>query len=172
MTLDRFHYFAYGSNISSDRLQKKERCPSAQFVCLAYLKDHTLCFPQHNQVGHLVAGFVESTGEKLWGAIYSIEENEREKLYDAEGFKEVRKDKRINSYTKTSNVELFDKSGIKIELETFTFKQNKESINRPNGRLHDREYLGHIITGYEVYKISELSKEKYEELKGVLLTLK
>jgi hypothetical protein len=168
MNPERFYYFAYGSNISSKRLKEKKRCPSAQFIGLAYVKNQRLSFPQHNKAGHLVAGYTNSNGNNLWGAIYLIEDRELDQLYTAEGFKEGR-DNAKNSYTKIDLLELYDENDKIINHKVITFKQNKENSQPPAGKTLSKEYLQFIIDGYEEHNISRFSPKIYAELLNLQL---
>ncbi len=64
-------YFAYGSNM--DCAQMRRRCPSAHFVGVAKLPDHSLAFSRKStKRGCGVADVVEKTGHDVWGVVYEI----------------------------------------------------------------------------------------------------
>jgi gamma-glutamylcyclotransferase (GGCT)/AIG2-like uncharacterized protein YtfP len=159
------YYFAYGSNISSKRLL--ERCPSAQFITVAYMPEFKLCFPQHRNDGVLVAGLSNSLSDKLWGAVYSIAESDIATLDMAEDYKDDR-ELSLNSYLKIKDIKIYDKFDQPIALSVFVYKQNKEE-SRPaiNGR-HEQEYLNHIITGYREYGLDQLSPEIFKVMETLI----
>lgn len=163
----KHYYFAYGSNISTTRIRAKDRCPNAEFVCIAYLDDHELCFPQHNGNDHLVAGYRYSLGKKLWGVVYLISDNELDGLYGAEGYRPKRETK-YNSYEKIEGIKLFDKNDKKLEFNVFIFKQNRENTQSPEDKAHSNEYLNHIISGYEEFMLYEHAEVMYEVLKKLV----
>ncbi|HAZ12951.1 MAG: hypothetical protein A2X86_09185 [Bdellovibrionales bacterium GWA2_49_15] len=159
------YYFAYGSNLDSKRLTG--RCPSAVKVKIAYMSNFTLCFPQCNQAGHLVAGFCESKDRKLWGVIYRIEDKDIENLYQAEGFKAGRSNS-SNSYLKISDIKLSNEDGSPNTYKVITFKQNKEKMQPPEGKLHSDEYLRFILDGYEEHGLHAKDTNTYSRLKSYL----
>lgn len=155
------YYFAYGSNISSKRLQA--RCPSAQFVSVAYMNNLKLCFPQHRLDGVLVAGHQESIGQKLWGVIYAIQEVDLASLDKAEDYQESRAPS-LNSYLKIKSIKLFDQNETEIILDAFVYRQNKEHIQPAINGRHDKEYLNHIISGYLENGLDKLAPEVFREV--------
>ena len=66
------HYFAYGSNMCLEQMQN--RCPGAQVLGVAHLKNHRLCFPQvspkRQNAG--VASIKADAGAVVEGVVYSI----------------------------------------------------------------------------------------------------
>ena len=80
--------FAYGSNM--DFGQMRERCPSAQFVCIATLKDYHLGFPRKNKLGHGVAGALPASRVFIWGVVYEITEYDLAVLDVKEGYRPSR----------------------------------------------------------------------------------
>lgn len=79
-------YFAYGSNLS--REQMKERCPNFQgdVYDIGYVKDKKLCFPRYSENwGGGVASIEDCPGTNVWGAIYEVTDEDRQKLDGREG---------------------------------------------------------------------------------------
>jgi len=81
----QFLNFAYGSNMCSQRLQN--RCPSASPVGVGALPGYKLTFHKSSTDGSGKCD-IEPTGNPddcIWGVVFSIEENERTALDQAEG---------------------------------------------------------------------------------------
>ncbi len=90
--MNKFFYFAYGSNMLGERL--KARCPSAVFVGPAYVCGYELQFSKRSIDCSGKATIVESKDsfQKLYGAIFQIDESEIGKLDKAEGSGYERRD--------------------------------------------------------------------------------
>ena len=80
-----FTYFAYGSNMLLQRLQK--RCPSAAFLGIAFANGYALNFNKKGLDGSGKATLVKSSddGERVHGALFEIDLEDRQSLDDAEG---------------------------------------------------------------------------------------
>ena len=79
-------YFAYGSMM--DFGEMRQRCPSAQFVAIARLPDHSLQFTRYSiNRGCGVADAVPQREKEVWGVVYDIAEIDFGRLDDAEGFR-------------------------------------------------------------------------------------
>ncbi|CAL8261966.1 unnamed protein product [Boreogadus saida] len=89
---DHFLYFAYGSNLLKERLQKRN--PSATFFSVGYLKDYTLKFGWSEHFGDVnnwhggVATIEESIGEEVWGVVWRMGFENLQTLDDQEGVQE------------------------------------------------------------------------------------
>jgi gamma-glutamylcyclotransferase len=87
MTADErmtFHYFAYGSNMLSERL--KERCPSARALGIAQLPGYTLRWHKRSKDGSGKCDVVAyRDGQVVFGVVYEIDVSERAALDRAEG---------------------------------------------------------------------------------------
>lgn len=91
-------YFAYGSNINWEQI--KNRCPSAQFVCTAVLKDYRLAFTRSSKTRQCgVADVINEPGQVVWGVIYKISNDDVVKLDLSEGFRPDRR-REENSYVR------------------------------------------------------------------------
>jgi len=78
--------FAYGSNM--DWIQMSERCPFAQFVCTASLKDYRLTFTRWSKRRNCgVADVVPAAGKTVWGVVYQVPEEDLANLDRKEGYK-------------------------------------------------------------------------------------
>jgi hypothetical protein len=82
LAFDHF-YFAYGANLDADTM--KRRAPSAEAIGVAYLNDWRLEFgvpgPHLEGAG---AGIVQSEGDRVWGVLYAIDEDDKYRLNIAE----------------------------------------------------------------------------------------
>lgn len=74
------YYFAYGSNMSTRRLQ--HRLPSASVVCVASLPEHKLMFHKKSQDGSAKCDAMHSghSDDVVIGVVYEIHELEKPKL--------------------------------------------------------------------------------------------
>jgi len=76
--------FAYGSNM--DWAQMRERCHSAEYVCIAVLKNHRLAFTRKSiNRGCGVSDVLPEEGRNVWGVVYRIPDNEMPHLDSKEG---------------------------------------------------------------------------------------
>lgn len=68
-------YFAYGSNLSKERLSVS--CPSAKLSNVARLENYKLSFFGHSSVwGGAGASIELSVGAYCWGAVWSVSNDE------------------------------------------------------------------------------------------------
>ena len=78
------YYFAYGSNM--DYPQMKERCPNAKYYGKGYLPDYRLAFTRFSPIwDSAVADILVSPGDIVWGIIYTVSEEDLQKLDAKEG---------------------------------------------------------------------------------------
>lgn len=77
------NYFAYGSNMSLARIQK--RCPSAKVICVAVMRNHELCFDKPSSDGSAKANVRKQKGANVYGVIYAIHNQDIPNLDIAEG---------------------------------------------------------------------------------------
>lgn len=79
----RFNYFAYGSNMLTERLI--QRCPSTKAVGKAFVDGYSLEFSKRSKDGSGKATIVKSPGQRQYGVVFTIEDCELEALNKAEG---------------------------------------------------------------------------------------
>jgi gamma-glutamylcyclotransferase (GGCT)/AIG2-like uncharacterized protein YtfP len=87
MQPDTFLYFAYGSNMSPERLRAADRTPSAELIGAARLSGYRLVFDKIGKDGSAKAD-CERTGaprDVVHGALFRIAHSERPALDRAEG---------------------------------------------------------------------------------------
>jgi len=76
-------YFAYGSNMDEDQMH--ERCPSAEKVGVAVLRDHRLVFNRRGSYRDGgVASVVPESGQRVYGVVWRIGAAEFERLDETE----------------------------------------------------------------------------------------
>ena len=81
--MDRFDYFAYGSNMLTERLA--ERCESAKPVGTEFVDGYGLEFSKRSKDKSGKATIINSPGKRQYGVIFTIEKCELEELNTAEG---------------------------------------------------------------------------------------
>lgn len=79
----RVLYFAYGSNMLSERLCS--RVLSAKAIGCARLEDWRLVFNKRSIDGSAKANLIESLGDTTWGVLYEIDAQDLERLDRVEG---------------------------------------------------------------------------------------
>ena len=87
-----FTYFAYGSNMLLERLQK--RCKTARFLGVAIAHGYTLAFSKKSKDGSGKATIARTANDDtaLYGALYEIDLKDRAQLDRDEGFEYYRTD--------------------------------------------------------------------------------
>ena len=82
----RFLYFAYGSNMSTERL--RGRAPSARPVAIGRLLRHRRCWHKRGRDGSGKCDVVfagAASDEAVWGVLFAIDEADKPALHRAEG---------------------------------------------------------------------------------------
>ncbi|XP_048195495.1 gamma-glutamylcyclotransferase isoform X1 [Perognathus longimembris pacificus] len=87
---DSFLYFAYGSNLLSERIHLRN--PSAEFCCVARLQDFKLDFGNFqgktSERWHGgIATVFQSPGDEVWGVVWKMNESNLSSLDEQEGVK-------------------------------------------------------------------------------------
>lgn len=83
----KFYYFAYGSNMLTNRLRAPCRCPSAKLIGTASKDDYVLEFNKRSKDGSGKATLRRETGSgrRAVGVVFEIERAEKKRLDQAEG---------------------------------------------------------------------------------------
>jgi gamma-glutamylcyclotransferase len=77
-------FFVYADNLNPTQL--KRRAPEHQFVCTAYLPDHTIAFCRwSSQWRSGLASVVPSPGDRVWGIVVEITDEDLKSLDEFEG---------------------------------------------------------------------------------------
>lgn len=87
MNNSHYLYFAYGSNMSSQRLRAANRAPSAQPIEVACLEGYRLTFDKVGRDGSAKCD-CEHTGlvsDRVYGIVYSIQLTDKARLDEIEG---------------------------------------------------------------------------------------
>lgn len=66
--------------------QMKERCPTSVFLSRAFIENYKFQYDGHSDKREgAVGNIVECKGERVWGALWSIDKNDKNKLDEFEG---------------------------------------------------------------------------------------
>lgn len=119
-------YFAYGSNMLTQRLRK--RTPSCQSVGLAYLPGHALRWHKRSNEdgsGKCDALQMPTDSDVLWGVLFEIPEAEKERLDRAEAVEHGYIEKAVRVVAGDRSVTAFtyvaDPDWIDSSLQPFTW---------------------------------------------------
>ena len=132
-------YFAYGSNM--DWTQMCDRCPSAEFACIAELKNHRLAFTRRSvNRGCGVSDALPAERRNVWGVVYKISEPDLLELDKSEGFDADRPMER-NSYNRRTQTVCQDGDETKpLSVEIYF------AMPQDNPPLPNQEYKGLILS--------------------------
>jgi len=85
--MDTFKYFAYGSNMRTERLRAPSRCPSAEPIGVGVIFGYTLEFSKRGRDISGKATMVHSgkSEEHVFGVVFEVAISERAALDKAEG---------------------------------------------------------------------------------------
>jgi gamma-glutamylcyclotransferase len=85
--MDTFKYFAYGSNMLTERLRAPSRCPSAQAIGVGVISGCTLEFSKRSRDGSGKATIIRSgkSEEHVFGVVFEVAISQRAALDKAEG---------------------------------------------------------------------------------------
>jgi hypothetical protein len=81
--MEKFKYFAYGSNMLAERLQK--RCPSATVISVAIATGWSLDFSKKSIDGSGKATIFSTKSGSVYGVVFEIAKSEMDALDKAEG---------------------------------------------------------------------------------------
>jgi gamma-glutamylcyclotransferase len=150
-------YFAYGSNM--DWCQMRERCPSAQFLSVALLKDHRLAFTRYSPKRECgVADAVHDEGAGVWGVVYELPDTEIAMLDKCEGFRPDR-ERHENHYVREEHHVYRDGEEERPLLAQVYFANQQQNPPRPSA-----EYKKLIVEGAEWW---HLPSDYVDQLKRI-----
>ena len=132
MTEDTW-YFAYGSNLSMDRKEKRTGCIREARV--AHLPGYRLAFNKQGENGEVYANIMPADGDEVWGVIYRCNPEAMAKLDHCEGVDS-------GHYTR-EQVTAITRSGDAVPAETYIAGEGHLC---EEGRPSDR-YLNCILSG-------------------------
>ncbi|MGH7774506.1 MAG: gamma-glutamylcyclotransferase family protein [Candidatus Binatia bacterium] len=149
-------YFAYGSNMNWP--QMKGRCPSAEFVSVARLKDHRLAFTRKSdRRGCGSADAVREQGHDVWGVVYQIEEREIGRLDEVEDFVPGRAG---NGYTRQQCYVYADGNEERPFFVSLYFAEKQK-----NPPLPSADYKRLIVEGARHWHLPQWYIEKLEQIR-------
>jgi gamma-glutamylcyclotransferase len=148
-------YFAYGSNM--DWSQMRERCPTAQFVCVAKLKDHHLAFTRESQKRKCgVADVIQEEGRDVWGVVYQIDERDIGHLDLTEGFRPGRTE---NDYVREERHVFAEGDNKRPVLVSVYFAIKEDNPPKPNV-----QYKQLIVNGAKYWHLPDAYIQELERI--------
>lgn len=99
--MEEKYYFAYGSNMNLDQMEC--RCPDAELVGKAVMKDYRLVF-RGNRNGNGVASVVPDSGKEVQGLLWKITPRCEQSLDFYEGYPRLYGKEEVKVQTKTGEV--------------------------------------------------------------------
>jgi gamma-glutamylcyclotransferase len=145
------YYFAYGSNMNWEQMQR--RCPSAQFVCIAVLKNYRFAIARHSRLRNCgTANIFAETGSEVWGIVYEVSEQE---LAILDGFED--------GYQR-EKVAVLNIGDGQNPVEVLVYMAEKED----NVPLPSSEYKQLIVAGARYWKIPEVYLLMLEQLQAMI----
>lgn len=139
-------FFAYADNLNPTQL--KRRAPEHQFVCKAYLPDHTIQFCRWSSQWRCgLASAAPSPGEQVWGVVLEITEEDLKLLDELEG------DVPPGSFRHLT-VTVVNEGGEKMLATTLAAT--------PIGKFKPKEhYLEWVIKGIKHWKLPDSCVEQW-----------
>ncbi len=131
-------YFAYGSNMSSARLQA--RVPSASMVAVAYLPKHHMGFTKTGVDGSAKCGIDETgnTADKTYGVVFEFDPSERHVLDQCEGLGVAYEERYVTVYTEAEKA-----------LEVLTYYP----LDKVDGLTPWAWYKAHVLNGAKEFNL-------------------
>lgn len=142
-------YFAYGSNMSSARLQN--RVPNAKRVGTGRLTKHDLRFHKKSQdgSGKCDAFHTDDTHDQVWGVLFEIDPHEKPELDKAEGLGYGYNEKTVTILTDTDE-----------EIQAFTYY----ALQIASDLKPYCWYKNHVIIGARESGLPESHIQKIESI--------
>ena len=135
------YYFAYGSNLSKDRL--KGRIGEWRESRKGLLEGYRLTFDSRGRTN-----IIEKVGERVWGVLYLVTREQLDKLDTHEGAPHIYKRKEVKV---RSNDQIID---------AITYQRTeKTSFSKPSSN-----YLQLILTGLREHSFDEIVVKEVERI--------
>jgi gamma-glutamylcyclotransferase len=148
--MNTLSYFAYGSNMSSKRLQA--RTPSARVIGTGILRGHRLVFHKQSTIdGSGKCDVIKSRSDQVCGVLYKIDKTEKTILDHLEG---------LGLGYDEKSVPIFLSSGDCVSAVTY-FATNIRSSLKPFSW-----YLNHVLTGAREARLPSVYVKSLEETKA------
>jgi gamma-glutamylcyclotransferase len=143
-------FFFYADNLNPTQL--KRRAPEHKFLFKAYLPEHTIQFCRWSSQWRCgLASVVPSPGEKVWGAVFEITDEDLKIMDEFEG------DVPQGAYRHVP-VTVVTEEGEKVFVSTHAAN--------PIGKFKPKEhYLDWVMKGIKHWKLPEESVEQWESYK-------
>jgi gamma-glutamylcyclotransferase (GGCT)/AIG2-like uncharacterized protein YtfP len=133
-------YFAYGSNMSEERIHA--RCPDVSFFSIAELPNHRLEVPRVSKgLNCGVAGVTPDLNDSVFGVLYKVTEDDLITLDRFEGVK-------VGAYFR-KQIDVLLPDGNQVEATIY------QSNPMPETKLPSEEYLGHLIQGAQEHNLPQ-----------------
>ena len=144
----KFFFYAYNLNLS----QLKRRAPEHKFLFTAYLPDHSVQFCRWSTQWRCgLASVIPSPGEKVWGAVFEITDEDLEILDEFEG------DVPQGAYRHLP-VTVITEAGEKLLVTTHAAT--------PIGKFKPKEhYIDWVLKGIKQWKLPEECAEQWKAYK-------
>src|SRR3989344_5491085 len=115
--MDTFIYFAYGSNMLTERL--RARCPSAEIIGTANAHGYKICFEKKSKDGSGKATLIRPKNDSdiVHGVLFRINKSELPELDDAEG----------KDYRREDEFSVISSDG-KVYTTTYIAKKNEAGL--------------------------------------------
>lgn len=153
MNSGKIYYFAYGSNMDQNDLDRWCTSKSRPLINptmkqVAWLKGYKLCFNYYSKNRHGgAANIMVSNQDSVWGILMEITEEELDTIRVKEGYK--KNDEKGSSYLEIKvDVENLDRVLYKNVITYQVAKENQKSNHQPP----TKEYLDLIINNARINK--------------------
>ena len=140
-------FFLYSENLNPTQL--KRRAPEHKFLFKAYLPDHTIQFPRFSSQWRCgIASIAPSQGERVWGAVFEITE---EDLKILDKFEDEVPEGAFRHLEATVITEDGERELVKTH------------VSHPIGKFKVKDhYLNFVLKGIEHWKLPEECREMWE----------
>lgn len=135
------YYFAYGSNM--DQKQMKERCPRSILVGKAVLENYQLAFTIYSPERKCgCADIVKSLGDKVYGLLYKLTDNDLKNLDGYEG---------CPDHYRRITICVIDELREKKNVESYEVVSKAEEVIMPSA-----DYLNLLISAAEYFEFPKV----------------
>lgn len=139
LCMGTFLYFAYGSNMLTERLTAIQRCPSAMPRGIAVARGYSLAFTKPSRDLSGKATLTETDGCHQYGVLFEIDDRELSDLDREEG--------RGNGYERDDLFPVVLPDGSKINVSTYIASECKSGLNPYDW------YLALIVAGAKQHNL-------------------
>ena len=134
------YYFAYGSNM--DETQMKNRCPRAQLIGKAELRNYVLAFTIYSPKRKCgCADIVPDTLQSVWGLLYNVTPKDLESLDFHEG---------TPVHYRRISIAVVDESKTEKTAETYEVVSKASTFQKPS-----RDYLKKLTSAAKKFSFPD-----------------